>query len=717
MTLKKLLLLLFFASAGLGAAGPEIVFTELFVGAGAEIDSLFLAGGGRDLALDESSRIVERMRAVPDWTVGADILADPSASVSSLPASGRVYARGVVTRADLRRLRYYGDYQVWTFSVGVRLEFFDIQSGQVYYGRSFLARVPVETAVEIDTSTRNATYADALRMALDECVRRAGQEYRPGRVEARVVEVQDRERLFLDAGSKAGLYPGLVLQAEAGDGRWLLKILNCEPAFSLARVLAASGDAPPPAGALARVEGLAATAGDGPRLMVAGVTPGAPDALDEWWNVDDASLGQWLHDALVDTERFDMLPPLLADSDGPSELASAFFRAQAVFSAFGDAKQDEVIGHRAYPDLFARGTVTHAARRTTQRLGYIEQTLILGLQLEIVDRASRQTLLSVSHESRRSEKHSETYRRADLSAAWRELARVAVAEAAAELAADWHSQVSEFAVSAVDASGEARLAGDPPVGVRGALLRPEREIRDLQGRELGVWRREYAIAEATPAGALRLVAGDGATSPAAGDVFVPATTGHGGPRARIRSLAVGGPKVREDFHPSEAMVIGWAQRELAGLGRFDLLPPGDRAADEAAAQVALASGEFEAVDLGEILSSEEPRPELLFDLRLGLARWEVEAGAYRNELKFLVGVELNAFDAAGEPAAVFTGRDGGPTHQLKTVRTLPDRQVLSDGRVVEGPLENEFPERLEQCLEECIKTLATLAASGPEEMK
>lgn len=699
--------------AALRAAGPEIVFTELFVGSGAEIDAAFLADGARDLALEESSRIVERMAAVDGWAVHRDLLADPAASVGSLP-SGRVYARGVVTRADVARLRYYGDYQVWTFSVGVRLEFFDIQSGQVYYGRSYLARVPVETAVEIDRGYRFERFREALGLALDECVARAGREYRPGRAEARVVAPDGPERVFLDAGSAKGLYPGLVLQARSGEARWLLKVLRAEEAFSQARVLAASGADPPPAGAVAEVEGLASASSGGPRLMVAGVVPGAPEAMDEWWDVDNASLGQWLHDGLVDAGRFDLLPPLLADSEGPSELASAFFRAQAVFSAFGDAKQDEVIGHRAFPDLLARGTVTHAARRRSQRLGYVAETLVLGLQLEIVDRASRQTLLSVSHEARRLEKQNETYRRADLAAAWRELAREAMAEAAAELAARWTPAAPESAVTGLDGEGRPRLAEAAPAGLRGALLRPEREIRGLDGKPLGQWRREYAIAEALPQGALRLVAADG-TLPARGDVFAPTSRAPAGPRSRIRAVTVGGPKVREDFRPSEAMVAGWAQRELAGLGRFDLLPPENRAAEAAAAEVALASGEFEAVDLSEILSTDEPEPELLFDLRVGLARWEIEPGDYRNTVSFTTGVELSAFDAAGQPAPVFVDRDGAPTHQLKKVVTSPERQELSQGRVVQGPLEEEFPERLEQSLETCLRTLAADAAAKPKE--
>jgi len=698
---------------GLRAAEPELVFTELFVG-DTGVDPAFLEHGGRDLVRQEGTRVVERMRAVPGWNVHADLLADPAASVGSLPA-GRIYVRGVVTRVDRRHLLYYADYRITTFNVGLRLEFFDIQSGQVFYGRSLLFRQPIEAGVEIPDDAAFGYWKDALGDAIDECVRRAGADYRPGRVEARVVDAADSERVFLDAGAAAGLYPGLVLQAADGAARWLLKVLQAEERFSLARVLAASTAAAPPRGATATVEGLASSAARGPRVMVAGVAAGAPEAFDEWWKVDEASLGQWLHDALVDTGRFDMLPPLLADSEGPSELAAAFFRAQAVFSAYGDVRQDEIIGHRAYPDLLVRGTVTHAVRRNAQALGGVDVTLDIGLQLELVDRASRQTLLSVACDRRKADRNNERYKRIDLENGWRELAREAVVAAAAELAAGWQPAADERRLAGVDGDGALRLDAPAPAGARGSLLRPEKALTGLDGAALGEWRREYAIAEARPGGELRLTVSDGTTRPAAGDVFVPASGPRPGPRARIRQVTLGGDKLEvPGFAPNLGMVACWAQRALAGTGRFDLLPLENLAADQAATEVALASGEFAPVDLSEILSAEAPRPELLLDLRIGLARITEDKDRYRNKLSLKTGVMLSAFHPDGAPAEIFAGEGGRPpSSSTGANKTLLEEQVLSQGRVVQGPLEEEFPGLLEQSLKESLEELARKAAVSP----
>ena len=211
------------------AETPELVVTGVFIEESAEVDAAFVADGARDLAFAESSRLVELLAAVPGYRVHGDFLEDPAGEVKSLAqAANRVYVRATVTRADLKRVRYFGDYQVWTFSVGLRLEFFDIRSGQVYYGRTFTYRIPVETAVEIDRAYRYERFAEALAKALEECVTRCGKEYLPARAEAAVLGEAGEGALFLQGGSEAGFYPGLVLIAgDAGADppeQWMLKL-------------------------------------------------------------------------------------------------------------------------------------------------------------------------------------------------------------------------------------------------------------------------------------------------------------------------------------------------------------------------------------------------------------------------------------------------------------------------------------------------------------
>ena len=714
------------------AETPELVVTGVFIEESAEVDAAFVADGARDLAFAESSRLVELLAAVPGYRVHGDFLEDPAGEVKSLAqAANRVYVRATVTRADLKRVRYFGDYQVWTFSVGLRLEFFDIRSGQVYYGRTFTYRIPVETAVEIDRAYRYERFAEALAKALEECVTRCGKEYLPARAEAAVLGEAGEGALFLQGGSEAGFYPGLVLIAgDAGADppeQWMLKLIQVESAFSRARLLAGTVAEAPAPGTRAFAEGVnAGTQGSGPAVMVAGVSPGSGVVLDERFDVDHASLGQWLHDALVDTRAYNMLPPLLSDADpgggaagvgaigmGATGVAAAFFQAQASFSAFGDLKQDEIIGHRAFPEILVRGTVTHAVNHVSRRLGFWAQTLSLGLMLEFYDRRTREVLLTVSHEQRTMEKSNDRYRRADLGAAWRELARAAIGEAAAKASGGLPDSDRRLQLKAVREDGLLEFAGRaaPPSGLRLPLERVESVIRSLEGEELGSWRRIYGMVllEAGPGGAIlgRLLAGDGNTVPAPGDLaLLPAGAAADRPSARLRTVEVGGSKVREDYRPNQQMIAGWAHRELAGTGVYNMLPPEILEDQAAAAEAALASGEFEAVDQSEILLQDEPRPQVLVDVRVGLARWEIERQKYRNRLSFTTGVELSFYDAAGEPLERFRDKQGRPTHKVKKAWITRGKQELSEGRVVQGVLEDEFPEQLDRCLEICITELA-----------
>jgi hypothetical protein len=134
---------------------------------------------------------------------------------------------------------------------------------------------------------------------------------------------------------------------------------------------------------------------------------------------------------------------------------------------FGDVRESEILGNRAYPDLLVRGVITHALnQRKSRRLGYEAHTLVLGVALEIYDRRTRETLFSVAHEQSRLQREAE-----------REV---------------------------------------PPVGPRGCLARPGQTD---PGRGGGPWwwrvsnpgTREVEVEKVEADGSLRLAAGAGVT--------------------------------------------------------------------------------------------------------------------------------------------------------------------------------------------------------------
>ncbi|MDP2361696.1 MAG: hypothetical protein Q8O14_13265 [bacterium] len=710
------LLLLALPLWGTEPVGPEIVVTDVIMDDRADVDAAFLADGGRELAAAAGSRLVALLAANPGWRVHPDFLEHPANDLRALEQGrDRIYARGVTTRADIRQTRYWGDRRLWTFTVGLRLEFFDIRSGQVWFGQDATVRVPVETAVELDRGERTRQFTDAFNLALETAAALAGRNYRPGSVEAVATRRMADGLYAVDRGSRHGLPPGATGEMQRGAERWLLRLEEVESAYSLARVTAGSTTEAPPAGLVVRFSGVnGLLALEGPQLAVAGAALPAAGELDECFDVDSATLGQWLHDALVDTRAFNLLPPLLAAGEAPSELSAAFFRAQSVFSAVGDLRHDEIVGHRSLPQVLARLVVTHADLTRAVRLGYEARILRLGLLLEIYDRRTHEVLLSQALEGTRREKHSEQYRQTDLVAAWRELARSTTADLARQAAAAWRPAGRELEVAGVDAKGGILLKGDAVPGERGRLLRPGEVLLDRRGEALARRLAPYGIAElesGRPDPRARLALSDGRTLPQPGDrLLLPAAAPR--PGARIRHVEIGGEKVQADWHPGERRVTLWAHQALGASGRFNMLAPAALAAEAAAAEVALAGGEFRAVDLDEILLAEEPQPQVLVDLRVGLGRWERTAGPYKADLVFTTGAELAFFNATGEPLLLFTDGGGSATHIRKKAWTLTEQQVLAEGRVVQGVTEEEYGDRLDACLRVCLEKLGEEIRGG-----
>jgi hypothetical protein len=711
-------------SCASGSDQPELVVTGIFIAENADVDAAFVENAGRDLAMFESSRLVELLKETGKYNVHADFMENPASSISDYESAGdRVYVRCTVTRADLKTTEYFAGFQLWTFSLGLRLEFFDIQSGQVYYGRSFTSRIPVESATEIDREFRSKTFSEAFKSALENCVTQSSSEYSPGRLKCEVVDLINAEKLIISAGRADGLLTGSIVELYAAESRWMAKLIQIEDKFSLAKIVAGSTSDLPPLGAAVKINGInSSTNNPGPAIMVSGVVPGTQEAIDEWFDVDNSTMGQWLHDALVDTKSFNMLPPLLSQSksdDGINGMATAFFQAQATFSAFGDVSQDEIIGQRTFPDVLVRGTVINASNQISKRLGFWAQTLSLGIMIEFYDRKTREVLLTVSHENHIMEKSNDKYRKADLAAAWRTLTRNTIHEAA--LLAEKRYQPAKIELQLKSITNEELLFSKAkvPIGTRTELKMKSKEIKNLQGEVLGSLYTDYAIAEVLSVGTAgvmaKIIVGNAEHKPAVGDLMTIRKATDLLPNAQVRSITIGGAKVNSDYSPDKWMISNWLHRELGENSIFNMLPGENLAAEVAAAEVALAMGEFKAVDLSEIILQDEPQPAVYVDVRVGLARWESSGDKYKQKIEFSVGVELAFFDSDNKELIFTKDRKGEATNKVKRVQAIVDEQILSNGKIVQGPLESEFFEKLDICLELCLKNLVD--SVDPETLK
>lgn len=710
------LVLLLCLPLSLWSARPELVFTELFAAAGSDIDALLLDDKGQDVLQHAERRLRERLDE--HYHLLPFSMENPAASLASSPAWGsRVFVRALVSSADIKEQAWFGDYRVFTWRVALRLECFDIRSGQVYYGNRFSVHLPQEGSRWPEADSSRARFGEALDRAVDLAVQRLAQTYQPESLDLVCTAQDERGRIYLDRGAAHGIVPGMIAELDQDVPGTLARISRVEERWCQAEL---PGEAPglsPPF--QLKVGGINSRLnGSGAQLAVSGTSLPAAERRDGAFLTDAATMGQWLHDALVDQRRFRMLPPLLTDDggEGRTELAVAFYRAQAAFSSFGDTGQQDIIGHRVLPEALARLSVTHATRTVGRRLGFEAHTLRMGLLLEIVDRESGEVLLSQGHEAVHMEKHNDVYRKIDLEAAWRELALTAISGLVSHAAPHWISGTRSATL--VKQEGEAWICEplECSAGERGRLQRLEARVLDRDGAAIGNRWRDLGLFIVEDPERPRMIPGVllGGAQPRKGDRVLMAGR-PARPLARLESIRIEGSKVRADYQPDELRLLLLAHQALAASGRFVMLPPEQLESRRAAEQVALASGEFESVELEDIFRQQPPQPDVQVDLRLGLARWSIEEGTYRREITFTTGVELSFSDRNGQPLALAKARDGSASSSIKKAWNLKRSQELSNGAVVQGVLEEEFPDLLDECLAECIGQLSTeLRKDEPE---
>ena len=684
----------------LTAGAQKIVVSTRFT-------DVFLATGGvgthpayTALARDPGFR-----REVNGWTqnalvaagelnvIGRDLDAAGTGVTVKVPPN-TVFVRGLVSRADVKRVEHFSTDE-YVVSTTAALEFFDLATGEVFYTRALTGQVFREAArgTRLTDSETAGIFRTCLKGTLEALVSQAGEDYRPGVIEGRVVETDGSAAAIVDLGRSDGITQGTALylyEGAATTPAGLARTSDLQDRLCQADIVV-----PPPGGAARgwTVRGFGINRRNlqkgATRYLVAGFRTGNPVHLAPEFSVDAQDLGQWLHDGLSQHTSLFMLAPLLVtlDSIGSVRVQEALWEAQEAYSLFGGLARSAVVGRRAFPDVMINGVVTYAQVQHYTTPGADNRILRLGISVEFYDRKTRDFLYSMRHSGRAVEKivkdGATTYRDVDLSAAFRALCKDVVREATQKIGKHYRPRKSAGSVVEVGADGRLTISMEQQGASRGDLYRATREerlIKGMDGEVLGPLMREYGIVKLLDQQGKEtfdgtLLVSDGSTPVQAGDRLEAEgkqSETSGGPLCQVAGWRVQG-RVCEEYNSPLPLLTEWLHSALLANGRYRLLPPELRASDASTAEVGLASGQFEARDQREILYQGIRIPEIIVTGRVGLADVTRRVGEFRDVVKLRAGVEITFATAQGDTLA-----------NKKLVGTREVEQVKAKGQTMIG---------------------------------
>ncbi len=612
------------------------------------------------------------------------------------PGASSVFIRGVVSRAELKDIEKL-TLRDYLFSVTVSLEFFDVVSGEVYYTRALngFAGLQAGKSEGLTPEQKQSAFRTCLRDAIEGVVRRIGEEYTPGVFDANVVDqLPDSAVLVIDRGRMQGAYPGLSVQLYDGkldSVRGIATVTATQDGIAQARVVALSARRVRK-GWRARAVGInrRGIGGSSSRYAVAGFSVANRDCLDPEFDLDEATLGQWLHDGLAQKTALFMTAPLIATVDSAENLRmqDAVLKAQSEFSISGGESLSALMGRRAFPDILVRGVVTRAEVNRFKTPGAENMIVSVGISVEFYDRKTRDFIHSCQESGRAVEKIVEAsgkvYRSVDLQNAFGDACKDAIAGACTRIAAEYDPAPTQATV--VSVSDPKRLLVEVENGALASgdmlnLVHPGDKVRGMDGKELERLWQHYGIGRVSrhTGGSkyeVAVVATDGTREPSRGDLLRidgrnKATPG--GKTYRVEGWAVKG-NVDGSYHYSLPLLTEWLHNAFVQTGQLRLLPPNYRASDMDAAAAALSLGEFQRVDPRELIYQEDRAPDVCVYGRLGLATIERKEKVTKDRIVLTAGAQVSFVDA----------RSGDTLYTKKLAGTRKLDQIFLDGELMIG---------------------------------
>ena len=681
----------------------------------------------KDFQTEAAGWVQNGFRAVPHFNfISPDSLAKSNGVAKIEPHV--VFVRGLITRADIKKVEHFQEDE-YVISTNVTFEFFDLVTGEIFYTRTLTGQIfkDQKKRQALLPEAEQDYFRQCLKGTIERLVKKIGEEYQPDVVEGKVVAILDKSTAVINLGSVDRVYHGMKLQLFDALGKQPLGILKtATPQNKICRadVERVNAGVILKRGQVVRNFGLnrLVEKKDHTRYLVVGFSllDSAQYAKD--FSVDLQSLGQWLHDDLSRRTGLFMLAPLLVRKNVGAAAYQPFWEAQKEYAIASGVTRPALIGHRAFPDVMVRGIITRAEVQSYISPGADNKVLRVGVTIEFYDRRTREYLYAMQHFGERPEKivkdtkTGKIYRDLRLEPSFRTLCERVIREAADKIAQEYQPANFEGRVESVEGKTFTVILQDSSaeVGDRFEMLQKSLPVKDMNGKELETLQKNYGIAELAKrkngnAFIAVLNASDGVTKVLKGDLLM----AQGKPKNHISgrlhqvtSWQASDKRIAAEYKYSLPRLSEWLHAALLDVGKFKLMPPKSREEEMDVVEMALSSGEFQAVDRGEIIAQDIRQPEVFVKGRLGLAEIVRLGGSneHKNVLKLKGGIEIVLTTQSGDTLLKEKLSDQNDLEQL----LRKNQEAL---QIVSGP--QDVPLEFETMMLKIINGLARRIAEKP----
>lgn len=641
------------------------------------------------------------------------------ASSKSKDEAGTIYIRGMVTRADVKKVEHFTTDE-YVFNTNVTIEIFDLVTGEVFYTRTLTGQV-FEEHVKTKAMEENrisSIFKECLNGTIKALIKRIGEEYVPGIIEGIVLKLNEDKSIVIDLGKNNGIYQGMTFYLydnSTPDPVGLLKTGKPQEKFSIANMVIEPPNKPQRGWKVKSygVNKLIKQKGQS-SYMVTNFSVAAPENLPQDFKVDNQSLGQWLHDGLSKKTDLFLLAPLLVElsEDGLISMQQALWDAQTKFSLFSGISRSKTIGNRAFPDVMIRGLITHASIQSFSTPAADNKILEVAVSIEFYNRKTREFLYCCQHSGRKVEKivkqDGKVYRDLNIETSFRDLCEHVINETCAKIDQEYKPIEKNGSIVELKSSEifNVKLNHQAAKGEIYNLIRPADKIKAINGQFLGNLWLYYGIAKIINTinnniYEAEILVSDGKTKIKEQDILVAEGNSEilsTGKLLQVKSFIMQG-KVLNEYQFSSNKLKEWLHNALLSTGKYRILPPDFRQSQADNAEVALASGQFQMADTGEIIYQGIQQPDILVSGRLGLLDVATEVGDFKDILTLRSGVEVTFTDPNGN--VLFSKKLAG-SRELKQIKARGEVQIGTND------LNPEFDSLTKNTINELVQKIANV---------
>ncbi len=645
-------------------------------------------------ALEEKTTAVLQKELVARFpeAAAAGKARENSASVN-LELSDLLHLGLRLSRAQLRTIHFGNERTDFHLAVTGTLFVVNLGTGEVLAARSLTARASSKKSGNVNSPPADllAGLTDqASNQLVTELATRLGKEFKPGRIEAKVVDTY-RGVVVLGRGYMDGAYNGEVFQlpGEGGKPARNFSIFQTQDRLSLARPTSPGG-LPKNGDTLVRF-GMAATASNTPRLMVARAPEDGDASVPPGVAVEDVD--QWAEDLLADA-GFVVIPS-----------AGDLVRAQLKEAAQGDVAEKALVGAQVSPDLAVIARVDRHQRLTRFDEKSSSENLVMEVttSLAFVDVRTGAVLYGASASESRQDVIQEGGKQFDPDDIFPGLTKDALLAVATKAASGFKPRLATGKADKAAGSSLSWPVSGIPAG-QGTVVevyRAAKEVKDGKGGSYGFVEELVGTAKVIESDPKREKAQVMAlTTTALPGLRIKAVSGTAA--ADTRLVAVGNLDMQGgsgiSWKPSASQLRSLARTGLYSSGAFRAVVDGDLISRLQGATNFLSSGAFEAGgDAVAEVKAASPTHLWVVDVKLSAQPLAQKAGG-KVSRTLRVDVGLTLVDGeSGQPVTLKTSKGDTMTRfPYYLERTLEAKE--SKGKVAVGMADEDLPANFELLL-------------------